>query len=85
MRGVSVPPHLRRGSGPTGTDDVVIPRSEERMTVGTEKVQTGVARLTKRIVTENVTMTVPVSHETAYSDREPITDSNRAKAMTARR
>ena len=63
------------------TTDDAMTRSEERLHVGTEKVQTGVARLKKRIVTENVTTTVPVSREEVYIDREPITDANRGKAL----
>lgn len=63
------------------TTDDAMTRSEERLQVGTEKVQTGVARLKKRIVTENVTTTVPVSREEVYIDREPINDGNRDKAL----
>jgi len=33
-------------------------------------------------VTENVTQTVPVSHEEVRLEREPITDANRGQAMT---
>lgn len=40
-------------------------RSEEQLHVGTEKVAAGTARLRKFVVTENVTTTVPVSHEQA--------------------
>jgi stress response protein YsnF len=32
------------------------------------------------VVTENVTKTVPVSHEEVRIDREPITDADRAAA-----
>ena len=63
------------------TTDDAMTRSEERLQVGTQTVQTGVARLNKRIVTENVTTTVPVSREEVYIDREPITDANRGKAL----
>jgi len=69
----------RDSSGPT-TDDAMT-RSEERLQVGTEQVQTGTARLRKHIVTENVTQTVPVSHEEVRVQREPITDANRDQAM----
>jgi uncharacterized protein (TIGR02271 family) len=61
-------------SGPT-TDDAMT-RSEERLHVGTERVETGRARLRKYIVTENETVTVPVSHEEVRIEREPITDAN---------
>ena len=66
-------------SGPT-TDDAMT-RSEERLTVGTEAVETGRARLRKHVVTENVTRTVPVSHEEVRVEREPITDANRGDAL----
>jgi len=56
-------------------------RSEEQLRVGTEQVQTGTARLRKHIVTENVSHTVPVSHEEVRVQREPITDANRDQAM----
>jgi uncharacterized protein (TIGR02271 family) len=67
-------------SGPN-TDDAMT-RSEERLNVGTEQVETGRARLRKYIVTENVTKTVPVSHEEVRIEREPITDANRGDAMS---
>ncbi|MDQ2849832.1 MAG: PRC and DUF2382 domain-containing protein [Actinomycetota bacterium] len=66
-------------SGPT-TDEAMT-RSEERLHVGTEKVETGRARLRKYIVTENVSTTVPVSHEEVRVVREPITDENRGDAL----
>jgi uncharacterized protein (TIGR02271 family) len=61
-------------SGPT-TDDAMT-RSEERLHVGTEKVQTGTARLRKHVVTEMQNVTVPVSHEEVTLTREPITEAN---------
>ena len=66
-------------SGPT-TDDAMT-RSEERLHVGTERVEAGRARLRKHIVTENVTTNVPVSHEEVTLSREPITDANAADAL----
>ena len=54
-------------SGPT-TDDAMT-RSEEQLRVGTERVQAGKARLRKYVVTENVTTTVPVSHEEVRIER----------------
>lgn len=56
-------------------------RSEERLNVGTQTVETGRARLRKYVVTENVTQTVPVSHEEVRIEREPITDANRGEAL----
>ena len=70
----SVQPAGHDTSGPN-TDDAMT-RSEERLNVGTQQVETGRARLRKYVVTENVTQTVPVSHEEVRIEREPITDGN---------
>lgn len=67
-------------SGPA-TDDAMT-RSEERLHVGTESVPAGRVRLRKYVVTENVTTTVPVSHEEVRVEREPITDENRDAALS---
>ncbi|WP_206518007.1 PRC and DUF2382 domain-containing protein [Rhodococcus sp. X156] len=61
-------------SGPN-TDDAMT-RSEEEVSVSTERVRTGRARLRKHVVTETVTQSVPVSHEEVRVQREPITDAN---------
>ncbi|WP_336029350.1 PRC and DUF2382 domain-containing protein [Geodermatophilus sp. FMUSA9-8] len=66
-------------SGPT-TDNAMT-RSEEHLNVGTQRVEAGRARLRKYVVTENVTQTVPVSHEEVRVEREPITDANYGNAM----
>ncbi|KAD3456092.1 DUF2382 domain-containing protein [Arthrobacter yangruifuii] len=66
-------------SGPT-TDDAMT-RSEEQLHVGKQSRESGRARLRKYVTTENVTKTVPVSHEEARLTREPITDANRGSAM----
>ncbi|MCZ2861238.1 PRC and DUF2382 domain-containing protein [Blastococcus sp. VKM Ac-2987] len=66
-------------SGPT-TDDAMT-RSEEQLHVGTQRVETGRARLRKYVVTENVSQTVPVSHEEIRIEREPITDANVGNAL----
>jgi uncharacterized protein (TIGR02271 family) len=65
-------------SGPT-TDDAMT-RSEEQIRVGTQQVEAGRARLRKYVVTENVTQTVPVSHEEVRIEREPITEANAPSA-----
>ena len=67
-------------SGPT-TDDAMT-RSEERLRVGIEQHESGRARLRKYVVTEDVSVTVPVSHEEVTLEREPITDANRGEAMS---
>jgi uncharacterized protein (TIGR02271 family) len=74
--------HGTRGhdtSGPTTDDAMTL--SEERLNVGTQQVEAGRARLRKYVVTENVTETVPVSHEEVRVEREPITDANVGSAM----
>jgi uncharacterized protein (TIGR02271 family) len=65
-------------SGPAADDAMT--RSEERLHVGTEQADAGRARLRKYVVTENVTQTVPVSHEEVRLEREPVTDANRGAA-----
>ena len=67
-------------SGPN-TDEAMT-RSEERLHVGTEQVESGRVRLRKYVVTENVTQTVPVSHEEVRIERESITDANRDAATS---
>jgi uncharacterized protein (TIGR02271 family) len=47
-------------------------RSEEQLHVGTEQVQAGRARLRKYVVSENQTVTVPVSRQEVRVEREPI-------------
>ena len=57
-------------------------RSEERLRVGTEQVETGRARLRKYVVTEQQSVQVPVSREEVRVEREPITDTNRGDALS---
>ncbi|WP_298255493.1 YsnF/AvaK domain-containing protein [uncultured Arthrobacter sp.] len=66
-------------SGPT-TDDAMT-RSEEQLRVGTERRESGTARLRKYVVTENVSTTVPLKHEEIRVVSEPITDANRGDAL----
>ena len=63
------------------TTDDAMTRSEEQLKVGTEKVQTGTARLRKFVVTEQQTVTVPVEREEVRLVREPITEADMGKAM----
>ncbi|MFC9606893.1 DUF2382 domain-containing protein [Streptomyces niveus] len=68
----------RAATAPTtgrGEEDMV--RSEERLRVGTEEHESGRARLRKIVVTENVTTTVPVTHEEVRVVREPIKPGDR--------
>lgn len=74
-----------RGAGhdTSGPDtDSAMTRSEEQVRVGTETREAGRVRLRKYVVTENVTQTVPVSHEEVRLEREPITDANRGEALS---
>jgi uncharacterized protein (TIGR02271 family) len=63
------------------TTDDAMTRSEEHLQVGTERVETGRARLHKYVVTEQETVTVPVSHEEVRVVTEPITDGNVGDAL----
>lgn len=67
-------------SGPN--TDSAMTRSEEQLNVGTQKVQTGRARLRKYVVTEQQNVTVPVQREEVRLEREPITDANVGDAMS---
>ena len=69
----------RDTSGPT-TDDAMT-RSEEELNVGTQRRETGRARLRKWVETENVQETVPVQREQVRVEREPITDANVDRAL----
>lgn len=72
-----------RDTSGANTDDAMT-RSEERLQVGTQSVEAGKARLRKYIVTENVTQTVPVSHEEVRIEREPITAGNADAAYSGK-
>ena len=69
----------RDTSGRT-TDDAMT-RSEEELNVGTQRRETGRARLRKYVETENVTKTVPVQREEVRVEREPITDATADRAL----
>ncbi|SEP01295.1 DUF2382 domain-containing protein [Amycolatopsis saalfeldensis] len=66
-------PDQAANSGKDTRDNAMI-RSEERLNVGTEQVETGHVHLRKYVVTEEQQVTVPVSHEEVRIEREPITD-----------
>jgi uncharacterized protein (TIGR02271 family) len=53
-------------------DDGAMTRSEERLQVGTERVATTRARIVKYVVTEEVTITVPVRREEIRVEQVPI-------------
>ncbi|GGO56880.1 photosystem reaction center subunit H [Streptomyces daqingensis] len=66
----------------TGRAQDAMTRSEERLRVGTERYETGRARLRKYVVTEDVEQTVPVRHEEVRIEREPISEANRDDALS---
>ncbi|MFC9941603.1 PRC and DUF2382 domain-containing protein [Streptomyces pratensis] len=70
----------RSAGGAGGREEMI--RSEEQLQVGTEEYESGKARLHKYVVTENVTRTVPVSHEEVRVVREPLQPGE--KGMTGR-
>ncbi|MFJ4923677.1 PRC and DUF2382 domain-containing protein [Streptomyces sp. NPDC088725] len=59
-------------------------RSEEQLRVTTEEHEAGHARLHKIVVTENVTTTVPLTHEEVRVIHEPIAPEDRAMARDSR-
>ena len=56
--------------------DSAMTRSEEEMRVSKQTRESGRARLRKYLVTEQQSVTVPVTHEEIRIEREPITKSN---------
>lgn len=71
------------GHDTSGPDtDSAMTRSEERLDVGTETVETGRARLRKYVTTHTENVEVPVSREEVRVVREPITDANVDDAMS---
>lgn len=67
---------------PKTSGDETMTRSEERLNVGTEKVESGRMRLRKHVVTEDVTTTVPVSREEVVLERVPVTGEDRGGAIS---
>ncbi|GAA3806455.1 DUF2382 domain-containing protein [Amycolatopsis tucumanensis] len=66
--------------GKRGAAGESMTRSEERLNVGTERVETGRVKLRKYTVTEEQQVKVPVTHEEVRLEREPITDGDRTGA-----
>lgn len=66
-------PARARTSRPEG-DDYAMTRSEEQLRVGTELRETERVRLVKRVVTEDVTMTVQIRREELVVERVPVKD-----------
>lgn len=65
-----------------GDSDDAMVRHEERLRVGTESEETGRVALRKYVVTEDQTVTVPVSHEEVRVEREPIDRDSDATARS---
>ncbi|MBB5850587.1 DUF2382 domain-containing protein [Amycolatopsis umgeniensis] len=77
-------PGMDAGAGKKDRDaEHTMTRSEERLNVGTEQVETGHVRLRKYVVTEEQQVTVPVSHEEVRIEREPITNASGGRAEIA--
>jgi len=55
-----------------GNTEGYLTRSEEQLRVGTQRVEAGRARIRKFVVTEQQTVTVPVSHDEVRVIREPL-------------
>jgi uncharacterized protein (TIGR02271 family) len=65
----------------TGAGEDAMTRSEDELRVGTQRHETGRARLRKYVETESVDETVPLRREDVRVEREPITDANRDAAL----
>jgi uncharacterized protein (TIGR02271 family) len=68
--------------GTVSGDAEYLTRSEEQLHVGTEKVQTGRARLRKFVVTEQQSVTVPVTREEVRVVREPVAPGDTVDDVT---
>jgi uncharacterized protein (TIGR02271 family) len=86
--GMSIKPtrDQKTGSGSarrrdSGSDDAMT-RSEEELDVSTHEREAGRVRLRKWVETEDVHMTVPIRREKVRLVTEPITDANRAAALS---
>jgi uncharacterized protein (TIGR02271 family) len=74
--GSGLPEASSPATGGRPGDDDAMTRSEEELHVGTTERERGRVRLKKYVVTEEAQVTVPVRHEKARVEREPITDDN---------
>ncbi|MET8885246.1 PRC and DUF2382 domain-containing protein [Streptomyces rubiginosohelvolus] len=69
-----------RAADMSGKEEMI--RSEEQLHVGKEEYESGKARLHKYVVTEEVTRTVPVSHEEVRVVREPVQPGEKTTGTT---
>ena len=66
----------------SGNDSEYLTRSEEQLRVGTQQVEAGRAGIRKYVVTEQQTVTVPVSHDEVRVVREPLQPGDTADGAT---
>ena len=66
---------------PGTTTDSAMTRSEEQLHVGTEQHEAGRVRLRKWVETEAQSLTVPVAHERAVIERQPVLDVDVDQAL----
>lgn len=71
----------RRSETERNADDSMT-RYEEEMQVGKKSEEIGRVRLKKYVVTENTTVTIPLSHEEVRIEREPAMDEYRNDAVS---
>ncbi|WP_374982459.1 DUF2382 domain-containing protein [Streptomyces fradiae] len=76
-RGRQAREHREPAAAMRGREDEGVTRSEEQIQIGMEEYESGRARLRKYVVTEEVTTSVPVSHEEVRVVREPIRPGER--------
>lgn len=69
-----------RAADLSGKEEMI--RSEEQLHIGTEEYESGRARLHKYVVTEEVTRSVPVSHEEVRVVREPLRPGEKVTGTT---
>jgi len=69
-----------RAADMSGKEEMI--RSEEQLHIGTEEYESGRARLHKYVVTEEVTRSVPVSHEEVRVVREPLRPGEKVTGTT---
>ncbi|MBD0320986.1 MAG: DUF2382 domain-containing protein, partial [Gemmatimonadetes bacterium] len=71
-----------RQTGTAGASEQRLTLSEEELAVGKRQVEAGAVEVNKRVETEHVRESVPVTHEEAIVERRPITDPMAARGAT---
>jgi uncharacterized protein (TIGR02271 family) len=80
-RPTAAPPSRAPARGRAETADAGMIRSEERLHVGKETVESGRAHLRKYVDTEEQRRTVPLRKENVRLQREAVTDAERSRGM----